>query len=101
MKITRRQLRRLILKEAKSLLKEEYTVPGYRDRPPVREYTIDHNGSTLVLDTFDAGSKIIVTFLDEKDSEGNPVRKRYKNEGVKTSITWPGGKHRIKLSSLR
>ena len=101
MKLSRKDLRVLI----ESVISEgevpEYYVPGFRDRPASMTYTIDQKAGELVLDTFDAGSRIYVFFVDKKDSEGNPEFKKYRNEGAKTSIPWPGGKHKVKLSSQK
>ena len=54
----------------------------------------------MVLDTFDAGSKIIITFYDIKDEDGNPKVKKYSTMGVKTSIPWPyDTPQKVRLSS--
>ena len=101
MKLSRKEIRVLIESVINEGNKGKYYVPGRRDRPSSYTYTIDHDGNTVTLDTFDANSKIIVTFLDKKDSEGNPESKRYRNDGAKTDIPWPGGKHRIKVNSMQ
>jgi len=103
MRITRRQLRKLIeyrLRDYAIIMHhnkrvDEINVPGAMDRPAVRTYKVTAPAGSLTLNTSLAGGRIIVEFVSGKD----PIR--VLRAGNSTPIDWPGGTHEIMVSSQR
>ena len=109
MKLNRRELRTLIesllsesIKDASGKEVDIIIVPSYNGRPATRTYTVEAPEGPLIVDTFEAGSRILVFFYDDaKDDFEEEPRIKTRKIGDATSIHWPGGRHKIEVRSTR
>jgi hypothetical protein len=105
MKLNRKQLRILIesimsesIKNSAGKIVDEIIVPGYRDRPATRTYTVDHPEGSMTVDAFDAGSRIIVAY---KGGDHDGKVDTFTKTGTDSVIDYRGGTNTIVVSSQR